>query len=679
LPAKEIMKLKIYLFTTIIHCFLFSVEGSASFEDIGTGARAAGMGNAFTAIADDVNAMNYNPAGLSNLMVKEVQSSYVNLYQGLSDGSKMYEGSLGYANPTDKIGTLGINWYGRQLTDFYKEDTIGIGYAKALNWFQIGFNLKLRQKTFADNSWILANPVFSGIKQKNAYSYDLGLLYRLNTKVSFGFFASDINEPDAGLFLENKIPLLLRAGAAYCSDENKDFNAGIDLVSRENENRLQFGFEKWFFYRSFALRAGGGVGSSAYSELDAGLGYRFFSGIPLQIDYAFVYPLSGLENIYTQRLSLKMQFGSIEKTKVLQENYFAQGLKYYESCDYENAQGKFNECLYLNPADTKVKLLKDKAGIELNILKKTRKAEKAALENKYRELYKIAKTAYDNKEYLKAVDFFFQIVEKAPRSTGVARKSAKYIEDIKNKFTQHYAEGFSYWSKADYKKAAEEWALLLVVDPSNKEVQEYIEKANVKLAEKQLLEQTQRERKSKFDTYSAQGMEFYEKKQYSKAVECFENAAILNPGDKITSEYLRKAKAKQTVQAIEENEKAVREYYNNGVKYFNQGSYYDALFEFMGVLEIDPVHKAVKEYLAKIRSKIRSVKIAQEQFPAQEDTISISSSSVEKLYNLGLLEYSEGNLEKAVNVWRKVLKYSPEHKKAKINLDRVEKELKIQK
>jgi len=201
----------------------------------------------------------------------------------------------------------------------------------------------------------------------------------------------------------------------------------------------------------------------------------------------------------------------------------------------------------------------------------------------------------------------------------------------------------------------------------------------VKLAEKQLLEQTQRERKSKFDTYSAQGMEFYEKKQYSKAVECFENAAILNPGDKITSEYLRKAKAKQTVQAIEENEKAVREYYNNGVKYFNQGSYYDALFEFMGVLEIDPVHKAVKEYLAKIRSKIRSVKIAQEQFPAQEDTISISSSSVEKLYNLGLLEYSEGNLEKAVNVWRKVLKYSPEHKKAKINLDRVEKELKIQK
>jgi len=676
LPDKEIMR---YLFPITIYCFFVSATGFASFEDLGAGARAVGMGNAFTAVADDVNAMYYNPAGLAGLQIKEVQSSYVNLYQGLSDGSKMYEGSLGYANPIDKIGTFGINWQGRQMADFYKEDTIGIGYAKKISRFQVGLNLKLRQKSFSDNLWISANPVFGSLRQKSVYSYDLGLLYRLNAKINFGIFAADLNEPDAGLFSESKIPVLFRAGAAYSNNERKEFTAGMDLVSRENENRLQFGFEKWFFSRSFALRAGGGIGSSGYVEMDTGLGYRFFAGLPLQIDYAFVYPLSGLENIYTQRFALKMQFGSIEKTKAQQEKYFAEGLQDYESGNYSEAIEKFNDYLYLNPADMKARLLKARAGIELGILKKNKKAEEAKLEKKYKELYKIAKTAAKNKEYLKAVDYFSQIVESAPGKMGIVRRSAGNIENIKKNFTQHYAEGFSYWAKTDYKKAAEEWSLLLAVDPGNKEVREYIDKANAKLKEKELLEQTERERKNKFDACFNKGVESYEKKQYSLAVEKFEEAVILNPGDKIVAEYLGKAKAKQTVQKIEEDERSVREYYNNGVKYFNQGGYYDALFEFMGVLEIDPAHKAVRDYIAKIRAKIRSGKILQETVTPQGDTVDISSSNVEKLYNLGLLEYSEGNLEKAVSVWQKVLRFSPEHKKAKINLNRVEKELNTRK
>ena len=39
----------------------------ADFNDIGLGARPIGMSNAFTAVADDVYAIYYNPAGLAFL------------------------------------------------------------------------------------------------------------------------------------------------------------------------------------------------------------------------------------------------------------------------------------------------------------------------------------------------------------------------------------------------------------------------------------------------------------------------------------------------------------------------------------------------------------------------------------------------------------------------------------
>lgn len=47
-------------------------QARASFVLLGAGARAAGMGGAFTAIADDATAASFNPAGLAQLLVPEM-------------------------------------------------------------------------------------------------------------------------------------------------------------------------------------------------------------------------------------------------------------------------------------------------------------------------------------------------------------------------------------------------------------------------------------------------------------------------------------------------------------------------------------------------------------------------------------------------------------------------------
>jgi long-chain fatty acid transport protein len=68
---------------------LVSEQARTSFTLVGAGARAAGMGGAFTAVADDASAASFNPAGLAQLLVPEASvvfdhTSLSDDYQGFS-------------------------------------------------------------------------------------------------------------------------------------------------------------------------------------------------------------------------------------------------------------------------------------------------------------------------------------------------------------------------------------------------------------------------------------------------------------------------------------------------------------------------------------------------------------------------------------------------------------------
>ena len=60
---------------------------TASLFTIGTGARPLGMGNAFVGLADDTNALLYNPAGLAFLEKPGLNSFYTNQFNAFNYGS----------------------------------------------------------------------------------------------------------------------------------------------------------------------------------------------------------------------------------------------------------------------------------------------------------------------------------------------------------------------------------------------------------------------------------------------------------------------------------------------------------------------------------------------------------------------------------------------------------------
>src|SRR5205823_13020727 len=113
-PNRVSMK-KESLFLLIIMGSLASVQAgspgtsAANFLKIGIGARGSAMGEAQSAVADDVNAAYWNPAGLANLRFQEISLMHYALVEGVR-----YQ-QAGYGFPTDKKGNFAL---GVSLLDY---------------------------------------------------------------------------------------------------------------------------------------------------------------------------------------------------------------------------------------------------------------------------------------------------------------------------------------------------------------------------------------------------------------------------------------------------------------------------------------------------------------------------------------------------------------------------------
>ena len=126
----------------------------ASFEQLPTGARPAGMGDAFTAVADDVHATYYNPAGLVQLHRSEFAADYSRLYSGLSDGSNISRSFIAYGHPTATHGTFGFSYLSLSLAGLYSESTIGVSYAHSLyDRWNLGGTLKFLRKSYGSDQY----------------------------------------------------------------------------------------------------------------------------------------------------------------------------------------------------------------------------------------------------------------------------------------------------------------------------------------------------------------------------------------------------------------------------------------------------------------------------------------------------------------------------------------------
>lgn len=208
----------------------------AQFLKIGAGARPAAMGEAFTAVADDVNAIAWNPAGLGRLPSPEFTTMHSQWFQEAD-----YEFAAA-AYPT-ALGTFGIGFNSFSVGDIERraadtdaadgtfksaDSAYTLAYAKSLgeNWSAGAGVTYLRQQLAGESA--------------AAVSGSAGVLWRtphepLTLGLAVRHFGSEVKFVDEG----DPLPMTATLGAGYraCGDR---LRLGLDL-RRPRDNDLQYG------------------------------------------------------------------------------------------------------------------------------------------------------------------------------------------------------------------------------------------------------------------------------------------------------------------------------------------------------------------------------------------------------------------------------------------------------
>lgn len=261
---------------------LLAQGAGANFVNVETGARAMGMGGAFVAVADDVTALYWNPAGLATIEGFEVFGMRTDVYgvDGLSEDSAM--GAYG----TGRMGG-GLGWMRTGAEDLYHEDTMLLGYGliTPIEGLQAGATIK-RFSVDAPGYDYYNDPGFDKGGDA-ALAADLGCLYRRG-KWTAAAAARNLGEPKLKLIETTDEPDAvyseLRLGGSYLFREVMLLSAEWRVPRKapdyfEERNTLNLGTEIWF-YDAFALRTG-----MNRDRITAGLGIK---GEHFRVDVALL-------------------------------------------------------------------------------------------------------------------------------------------------------------------------------------------------------------------------------------------------------------------------------------------------------------------------------------------------------------------------------------------------------
>jgi hypothetical protein len=263
--------------------------------DIGYGARPMGMGGAFVGLADDRNAVIWNPAGLL-----KIDGSGIAFMWAKQMGFVPYN-YLSFSRNLGAKGRFGIAaiYSGDEVMS---ETTALLSFARAFgNKLSIGMNIKVLMSSFGNNldgdsDRITGDAFGQGL--------DVALMYRFSDKISFGAILRDAynditwNNSTLGTEYSEATPMEFTVGASY----RHSLNTVLALDWRKAlyddvEEHIAVGVEKRIFKFLF-LRAGWGQNVGAKwrnQDLALGVGlYKQMKGFDFGFDFAYI--LNDLKN-----------------------------------------------------------------------------------------------------------------------------------------------------------------------------------------------------------------------------------------------------------------------------------------------------------------------------------------------------------------------------------------------
>lgn len=288
--------LKSFKFLVIIYFVFFSISFAASenqgktgmaFLKVGVGARSAGMGEAYTAVATDAYAAYWNPAGLVSASASNVVFVHNRwlLDVGSEFGSLQIKKHFAFHVYNYHIGDIPVRTIpSEQPLENTSAQYLSIGgsYARSINQkLDAGITVKyLFEKIFVHSA--------------SGFAFDFGLRYKMIKQNLY--LAAVVQNLGKMNELENeatRLPVISRFGAMYLFPKKigpMNFMFALDIVKPMEENlRTHFGTEI-MFWNQIAFR-GGYMNGYENRNVSFGVGihksaFQFdYSMTPLQEDF----------------------------------------------------------------------------------------------------------------------------------------------------------------------------------------------------------------------------------------------------------------------------------------------------------------------------------------------------------------------------------------------------------
>ena len=323
-PDRILIIFVVTVLTVILPGAAFSEEEyrawPGEFLRMGAGARAMGMGNAYTAVEGDIYSSYFNPAGLAAMNERQLALSVRYLSM---DRRFMH---LGFGSKIGPDADFAISWIQSGTDDIIGRDLNGnptgsledkrnafsLTFSKSAGkWFSFGLNTKLAL-------WKL------GGEDAKAYGFDIGTIIHPLNKLAVSFVIRDINSrftwkskrwkkeisgaDSQVLEKEDEFPAYFTLGIAYRTFKDKLLlSASLENVE-DNPAGLNLGFS-YDLKERLTLRTGL-YNYTSSDELDSGSAtFGFTLRITGTMDFDYAYVPDDFNNDSVHIISLLMNYG----------------------------------------------------------------------------------------------------------------------------------------------------------------------------------------------------------------------------------------------------------------------------------------------------------------------------------------------------------------------------------
>lgn len=173
-------------------------------------ARPAALGEAYSAVSDDIAGLAYNPASLAGLSGGQasfyfkkglIDDSYGQLQAGKPFGFGTLGVSLGYYNGGD-LALQDVTGPAQNVTA-QKDFLLGLGYGRSFYGVDLGLSGKLLSSSLAEQA------------NANAFAVDLGAQVPVHSRVRLGAALQNLGTELKYVNEGDKLPRLFRAGAEF--------------------------------------------------------------------------------------------------------------------------------------------------------------------------------------------------------------------------------------------------------------------------------------------------------------------------------------------------------------------------------------------------------------------------------------------------------------------------------